>query len=57
MDKLAYLARLWRNLTRPKKVERELDQEMTAYLSLLADESSTRQAQLETFLSPHRPNL
>jgi len=48
MDKLSYLARLWRNLTRPKKVERELDQEMTAYLSLLADESSTRQAQLET---------
>ena len=48
MDKLSYLARLWRNLTHHRKVEQELDQEMSAYLSLLADESSTRHANLET---------
>ena len=48
MDPLSYLARLWHNLTHRRKVERELDQEMTAYLALLADESSPRDARLET---------
>jgi putative ABC transport system permease protein len=48
MDNLAYLGRLWHNLTHRKKVERDLDQEMSAYLSLLADESSPREARLET---------
>jgi predicted permease len=43
---LRYLTRLWHNLTHRKKVERELDQEMTAYLALLADESSPREARL-----------
>ena len=47
MDKLAYLSRLWHNLTHRRKVERELDQEMIAYLALLADETSPREARLE----------
>jgi putative ABC transport system permease protein len=45
---LTYLTRLWHNLTHRKKVERELDQEMSAYLALLADESSAREARLAT---------
>src|ERR1035438_2808910 len=48
MNKLAYLSRLWHNLTHRQKVERELDQEMSAYLSLLAEESSPREARLDT---------
>ncbi len=47
MDKLAYLSRLWHNLTHRREVERELDQEMIAYLTLLADETSPREARLE----------
>jgi putative ABC transport system permease protein len=46
MGSLAYLSRLWNNLTHRRKVERELDQEMSAYLSLLAEESSPREARL-----------
>lgn len=46
MDNLAYLSRIWHNLTHRKKIERELDQEMSAYLSLLAEESSPRDARL-----------
>src|ERR1017187_6861878 len=46
MNKLAYLSRLWHNLTHRQKVERELEQEMSAYLSLLAEESSPREARL-----------
>jgi putative ABC transport system permease protein len=46
MDKLVYLSRLWHNLTHRQKVERDLDQEMSTYLSLLAEESSPREARL-----------
>src|SRR5579863_4373972 len=46
MDRLAYLNRLWNYLTHRRRVERELDQEMSAYLSLLAAESSPREARL-----------
>lgn len=48
MQMLSYLRRLWRNLARRREVERELEQEMSAYLSLLADVSSSRHAHLET---------
>ena len=48
MDKLVYLSRLWHNLTHRQKVERELEQEMSAYFSLLAEESSPREARLDT---------
>ncbi len=45
---MRYLTRLWHNLRQRKKVERELDQEMSAYLTLLAEESSPRDARLAT---------
>ena len=48
VDKLAYLSRVWHNFAHRRKVERELDQEMSAYLTLLAEESSPREAQLRT---------
>ena len=48
MNKVAYLSRLWHNLTQRRRVEQDLDQEMSAYLSLLAQDTSPREARLET---------
>ena len=44
MHKLVYF---WRNLVRRRQVERELDQELAAYVALLAEETSGREARLE----------
>src|SRR5579864_6474335 len=48
MNLFLYIRRLWHNLVRSRRVEQELDQELSAYMSLLADEASPREAKLET---------
>ncbi len=48
MNRSLYLRRLWHNLVHRRNVEQELDQELSTYMSLLADETSPREAQLAT---------
>ncbi len=44
---MAYLSNLWHNLIRRRRVEQDLHHEMSAYLALLAEETSPREARLE----------